>query len=396
MSWINRLRNLVSPAKLENELNDEIQFHLDARVRDNLGRGMSETEAKEDAHRRFGNRTLLQEHSREANSIHWLHNVSQDLRYALRGFRRNPGFTGAAVISLALGIGANTAIFSALDAALWKPLSVANPQTLVNFSITRVQGDPETDLPAAFARQLRDSGIFTSIIMSSSDGLSFSYEDGPAERVIGQVVSPNYFRALGVPPMLGRDFSDPPKGQWKAEAVLSYSFWKRRFNGDPSVIGRTIRLNTFPFIVVGVQPPSFFGLSRGSDYELRIPFLPDGQELSQIAQVNGLPNRWLGTMGRLRPGQTMAQVEGTADAQLQSFLQATPIQEFRQAGLRHLRLSPGVLGDFERTRQFAKPLYALLVLVGIVLGIACANVAGMSLARATARTRELPLGRPYH
>lgn len=392
MSWINRLRNLVRPLKLERELDDEIRFHLDARVRDNKAEGMSEAEARRDAQKRFGNRTLLQEQTRDTDIFRWLHNLSQDLRYAFRGFRTNPGFTCTAVVSLALGIGANSAIFSALDAALWKPLPVADPQTLVNFSITRAQGDDdETDLPAAFAHQLRDSGIFRSLIVSSSDGLSFSYNDGPAERVIGQIVSPDYFRALGVLPILGRDFSEQQHGRWAAEAVLSYSFWRRRFGGDPGIIGRTIRLNTYPFTVVGIQPPSFFGVSRGSDYELRIPFLPDGQELKQIKEIDGLPARWLGTVARLKPGQTLAQAEAAADAQLQTFLQTTPIEEFREAGLHHLRLSPGARGDSERTLQFAKPLYVLMVLVGIVLLIACANVASMLLARATARSRELSI-----
>lgn len=390
MSWISRLLNLARDRKLHREIDEELAFHLDARGRDNMAAGMPADEAHQAAIRQFGNRTLLRETAHDANVWRPLENLAQDLRYAMRGLRRNPGFTLTAVVSLALGIGANSAIFSALDAALWKPLPVADPQSLVDFSISRIRGGDETDMPAGLVRQMRDSGIFAGIAITNADGLSLSYEDNRAERIISQAVSPNYFSLLGVRPLLGQGFSPKVQaGQWSAEAVLSYSFWKRRFGGDPNVIGRTIRLNTVPFTIAGVAPSSFFGLSRGSDYELYIPLLPDGQKLAEIKLIDGLNGSWWGTTARLLPKQSMAAAEAAADAQLQEFLKTTQDEEVRSSGLRHIRVSAGSLGDFERTRQFKTPLYVLLVLVSIVLLIACANVASMLLARATARTREL-------
>jgi predicted permease len=393
--WFSQARHFVyriwRRREVEQALDEEVRAYFEVLVDRGMEQGLSREAAVRAARMKFEGPEQVKERVREARIGAALETFFQDLRYAARGFRRNPGFTLAAVVSLALGIGANSAIFSALDAALWKPLPVSDPNTLVNIAISRNRGGDETDLPAAFARQLHDSGIFAGVIITSADGLSFSY-DGPAERIIGQVVSPDYFTTLGVRPMLGQSFSsEEHRGGWSAEAVLSYDFWKRRFGADPTVIGRTIHLNTYPFTVVGIAPPSFFGLVRGSDYELRIPFLPAGRELSQIAQINGLPGRWLGTHARLRPGQSIAEAQAAADAQLQTFLQTTSIEEFRQAGLRHLRLSPGWGGDYERTLQFRTPLYVLLVLVAIVLLIACANVASMLIARASARTRELSI-----
>ncbi len=288
------------------------------------------------------------------------------------------------MLSLALGIGANSTIVSALESALWKPLPVAEPERLVTFAVTRNQGPEETDLPAPLALQLRESGIFAGVVTTSADGLSFSYE-GPAERIIGEFVSADYFSVIGVPPVLGQGFSQ----QWAAEAVLSYRFWQSRFAGDPTVIGRTIHLNTYPFTIVGVSPPSFSGLVRGSDYELRIPFLPPVRELREIMAISGKPDHWVDTTARLRPGQGAASAEAAADAQLQTFLRATPIEEFQQAGLLHLRLIPGSRGYLERTQQFQKPLYILLALVFAVLFIAIANVASMLLAQTISRTQEV-------
>jgi predicted permease len=337
----------------------------------------------------LGNLTRAAEDARALWGWTWLEHVGQDIRYAWRILRKNPAFAATAVLSLALGIGANSAIFAALDAAFWRPLPVADAQSLVNFSITRVQGGDETDLPAGLARLLRDSGIFAGMLVTNADGLSLSYDDR-AERIVGQAVSPDYFSVLGVQPALGQGFSPAVQaGQWSPEAVLSYDYWRRRFAADPQIIGRTIRLNTVVFTIVGVTPPSFFGLARGSDYELRIPILPDGRSLSQIRLIDGLNRSWWGATARLRPHQRLAAAQEAADAQLQAFLGTVTDEEVRSAGLRHLRLVPGSGGDFERTLQFRVPLFVLMALALLVLVIACANVGSLLLARATARTREL-------
>jgi predicted permease len=389
--WINRIRHLGRRSGFEGEIEDEIRFHLETRVSELESAGLSRTDATAQARREFGSIALIQEESRAAWQFRWLQDLASDLLYALRACRRSPAFTLTAVLSLALGIGGVSAIYTAVDVVIWKPLPVADPDRLVHFSISMDKGEPETDLPAAFVSQLQASNVFAGLAVTSADGLSFSY-DGRAERIIGEVVSPGYFGVLGVQPFLGQDFTpDVQKGHWAAEVVLSYNFWQRRFGGDPAVIGRTIHLNTYPFAVVGVSPPSFFGMVRGTASELRIPLLPEGQDIAQIRQISGSPERWLDLMARLKPGVATAQTEAAADAQFQQFLRATPFPRFQNAGMRHLHLSAGGKGFDEYVHSFRTPLYVLFVLVAFVLLIACFNIANMLLARGAARAREFAI-----
>jgi predicted permease len=387
--WMNRLRYLVRRSRFEDDLDDEIRFHIESRAAELQVSGLSSRDALARARREFGPVARSAEDSRAAWQCRWFDDLTSDLRYALRSFLRRPAFTLTAVLSLALGIGANSAIFTALDAVLWKPLPVTDPQSLVYLSILRANGR-NADPPGALIRQLRQATVFTDLITTGGDGLSFSYDDR-AERIVGEFVSPNFFTFLGVKPMLGQAFTpDVEAGRWAPQAVLSYNFWRRRFGGDPRVIGRTIRLNTYPFTIVGVSPPSFFGLTRGSDYEMRIPILPDGQELAQIHEIGG---SWRGrtTIARLKPDESILRAEAAADGQLQEFLRTTPDQRFRNTDFRHLRLRAGDRGDSGDLTRFHAPLYVLLALVAIVLLIACTNVANMLMARGAARARELAL-----
>src|SRR5467141_1593682 len=185
--------------------------------------------------------------------------AAQDTRYAIRTLRKGGAFTITAVLSLALCIGAISAIFTALDAVLWRPLPVADPDKLVNLKIMGPNSTDLQDLPAALIWRLQEAGIFAGVTMFSSDGVSFVYGNDRAERVISEVVSPDYFDFVGIPTFLGEPFtSDVRQGKWAAQTVLSYTFWQRRFGGDPRVIGQTVHLNTYPFTIVGVSPPGFF------------------------------------------------------------------------------------------------------------------------------------------
>jgi predicted permease len=390
--WITRLRwhlgRLGRRSHFEGDLDDEVRFHIESLATELQARGLSPSDALAKARREFGSIARASEDSRDAWQFRWMVDLVTDLRYAIRSFRRSPGFTLTAVLSLALGIGANVAIFNALYTVLWKPLPVANPESLVGFSIWSAGQHQGGDLPVAFIRQLRSTDIFDGIAVTSADGLSFSY-DGRAERVVGEVVSPNFFALLGVQPILGQPFTAGVRsGHWAAEAVLSYNFWKRRFGGDPGIIGRTIQLNTYPFTIIGVSPPGFFGLGLGTDFELRIPILPDGREIEQIAQIGARPDRGLYAIARLKPGATLARTEASSDAQLQAFLRATTLPRFRNGGLRHLKLAAVGKGDNGILDQFHTPLFVLFVLVALVLLIACANVSNMLLARSSVRARE--------
>jgi predicted permease len=385
---INRVKYFARRARFDRELDAEVQFHIESRAAELQEAGYSAPDAMRKARKEFGSTARAFEDSRAAWQFRWIEDLGSDLRYAVRAFRRSPGFTVTAVLSLALGLGANAAIFTALYTVLWKPLPISHPEELVAGSILSVKEGWKDGMPLSFVSQLRRASIFQSIAVTRTDGLSFSYDDR-AERVMGEVVSPGYFDLLGVTALLGQPFSPAVRnGEWSAEAVLSYNFWQRRFGGDPSIIGRTIRLNTYPFTIVGVSPPGFFGLGRGTDCELRIPILPDGLEIPQIAQIGARPDRRLIAIARLKPGSGIAQAESSANTQLQAFMQSTPIQIFRDHGVLRVKLTPAGGGDNGVTKQLHTPLYILFVLVALVLLIACANVANMLLARGAARARE--------
>lgn len=384
------LANLVGRDRLERTLDAELRGYLDEMTERKIRQGILPAEARRQAVIDAGGLDPVKEQVRDTWLGTGIETTIRDVHYAVRTLRRSPAFTITALLSLALGIGANAAIFNALYAVIWKPLPVSKPEELVKITLSSNSG--LTDVPTVgFLRQLRSAGVFEGVSITSDDGLSFSYDDR-AERVQGEVVSGNYYDLLGVRPIIGQPFTPEVRsGQWAAEAVLSYSFWQRRFGGDPGVIGRTIRLNTYPFTVAGVSPPGFLGLERGTDIDVRIPILPDGRELAQIGRIGARPDRGLWTVARLKPGSSIAQAESSAEVQLQEFLRTTTIPRFRARGIQHVKLGALGKGDSGVLRQFQTPLYVLLVLVALVLLIACANVANMLLARATARARELAL-----
>jgi predicted permease len=380
----NRFRYLRNRTPIDDDVDYEVRFHLETRAAELEAAGVPRRDARAQAAREFGSVTLVREESRAAWQFRWLEDLVADLRYALRTFRRSPGFTLTAVLSLALGIGATSAIVTALEATLWRPLPVEDPDSLVTIGI----------LPPPAVRQLQDARIFTDVATRMGDGLSFQYDDR-AERILAEAVSPNFFTVLGVKPILGDAFSaGVRRGEWAPEAVLSYSFWSRRFGGDPSVIGRTIRLNTAVFTVVGVSPPGFFGMIRGEDPDLRIPVMPEGRTSNEIRLINGgncATCRYAGWMvfARLAPGTTLARAEAAADAQFQQYRRTLLAARGSLDGPRRVTLEPGRLGWSGQMQRFRPTLYVLLVLAATVLLIACVNVANLLLARATARAREL-------
>jgi len=384
MGWV---CELFGKRKREKELDEEVRSHLEMAVRERAERGEKKEEAEHAARREFGNVGLVVGVTKDIWGWRWLRDLADDARYGLRMLTKNPGFTAVAVLTLALGIGANAAIFNTANAALWRTLPVADPQSLVRLIAVRQDHRESNILPVGVAEELRRSGIFSDVITRTDDGLSFSYNGSGAERVVGEVVSPNFFAFLGVRPVHGQGFSvGVQKGQWAPEVVLSYRFSQRRFGSDPQVLGHNIRLNNYPLAIVGVSPPDFYSLVVGFDPELRVPEMPRGQSLSQSELLS---SPYAEIMARLNPGIGIAQAEAATDAACQQFLRDHQLDRHEVNPARHIRLVPGGRGWQGDLRQYRTSLLVLVGLAGVVLLVTAFNLTGMLLARATTRRREL-------
>ena len=388
--WRNRVRYLVHRRQMNAELAVEIRLHRENRISELAESGVPPREATERATREFGPMALAQEDSRAPWKFRWMEDFATDVRHGLRSFLRAPVFSLTATLSIALGIGSASAMYAALDAVLWKPLPIKDPERLVTFTMLRDGGGKRNGIPLPFAAELSRSNLLTGLSIDTADGLSLTY-DGRAERVVGEVTSPNYFDLLGVKIFLGQGFTPGLRsGHWAPEAVLSYGYWMRRFGGDPSVLGRTIHLNTYPFTIVGVTGPEFTGLERGTNYELRIPILPDGQTLAQINEISGKQD-WLGAIARLAPGVTLARAKAAWRAEFQQYLQTRADPRLGRIGFRRIDVLPAGRGYLRWVEPFSTSLYVLLILAAAVLAIACFNVANMFLARGTSREREFAI-----
>ena len=337
-----------------------------------------------------------------------MNGLLQDLRYALRQLRKSPGFTAVAVLTLALGIGANTSIFTVVNALLLKMLPVSQPEQLVvvgdpNVPNNRSNGTPRTDIFSyPLYKELRDhNSVFSNLSAAATDHrieLEAGQGEGPVMKVAGRMVSGNYFTVLGLKPAAGRllSSSDDTAENANPVTVLSYGFWQRKFGLSPSAIGRDIRLNGFPFTVIGVAPERFDGDVVGEQMALFVPLsmqpeIVRGRHWLQSGNVS-----WLTLMGRLLPNTSPAAAEANLNLVFQqtvkgpygAALSADDRTAIRETHMK-IQVAPGGEGVSDLRSDYRVPLLLLMGIVGLVLLIACVNVANLLLARASARNREI-------
>jgi predicted permease len=380
---------LGSRRRRNRELEEEIQAHLAMAARDRVEQGDTPRAAELAARREFGNRTLVQEVTREMWGWNAMETLWQDVRYALRMMRRTPGFTAIAVVSLALGIGANTAIFSLINALVLRMLPVREPAQLVELLFKA----PGQDHFNAFSWQSyqhyrEHNHVFSGLI--ASGGASFAvHGDGlEPERVRGRYVTPNYFSVLGVNSALGR-LIGPEDGSAESPAsvaVVSWSYWKNRFNLDRAILGRRIIVDDVPVTIVGVAPRKFFGLEPEDRLDVWLPLTIHYPSYATTARY------WLKLVGRLKPGVSIEQ----ARAEMSVLYQWTIADEFKTNGDRgafdtKMEVQPAGAGLSHLRDQYEKPALVLMGVVALLLLIACANVASLLLTRGAARQREMAL-----
>lgn len=400
MMWTRRLwlklQGLFRRRRNAQRLDDEIQFHLDQQLAENVAAGMSPQEARYAATRTFGNPTFLKEEARDAWGWIWLEQTAQDLRYGARMLRKSPGFTAVAVLTLALGIGANTAIFSLIDAVMLRMLPVERPEELMQVRYEELDWSGEgARFTNPLWEQVRDrQDVFSGAFSWATERFDLS-RGGAVHLANGTWVSGDYFDTLRLRPAVGRliSTSDDQRG-CPGVAVLSYGFWQDHYAGAADAIGSTLSLNGHPFEVIGVAPPGFFGLDVGEKFDVAIPICAaaifDGKE----GRLDSRSWWWLKLAGRLKPGISRAQASARLKVPSPAIFAATLPAGFSAAGKRgflnhRLVVAPAATGLSALHREFEHPLKVLMAVTGLVLLIACANIAGLTLARAAARTTEV-------
>ena len=405
-----RVRSLFRRNDVEQELGDELHFHLERQIELNIRAGMPVREARAAALRTFGGVEQVKEECRDARGTEMIETLFRDLRQASRMLRKSPALTAVVVLSLGLGIGGNTAIFTLIDAVMLKALPVQRPGELVLFGDGRSRGfisgitGTWNIFPYPFYESERDhdpsfQGICA--FRTDMDRLSVRPEgSNPAAQVAwGRLVSGNYFTVLGVQAQLGRTLRfDDDRPNVTPVAVMSYAYWNRMFNRDPSVVGRVFNIIGVPVTVVGVAPPEFFGESVEApvaDFWLPITlihrFMPDGESPLEHPDVS-----WINLIGRLKPGVRIEQAQAGANVAFHQFLMknaGTSLSAARRKELQQSRIvfTRGESGISYLRFRYSDPLKILMALVGLVLLIACANVANVLLSRSAARGKEISM-----
>lgn len=418
--WLRKLsfwlRSLLYRRELDRELDDEIAYHIEAKTEENIANGMTPAAARRAAQVEMGGVEQAKERVRAARVGAWLDTLLQDVRFGLRMLRKSPGFTAVAVLTLALGIGANTAIFSVINAVLLSNLPVKDPQQLVFLTNPDDQGgwsgfnDGEREFLTypEFQEIERNNTVFSGVLAASSFTTSVpvqietsgqANELSPAEV---KLVSGSYFSVLGVNVVLGRAFTKEVDTVRDANpvAVISYGFWQDRFAGVPDAVDRRIRVLNTLYTVIGVTPPQFHGETVGANPEIFVPLTMQSEILPSVDALSPETDplrktEWLQVIGRMKPGVRLVEAKAAIKVEFQQMMEAQAAglsqSDKRKFLNQYLPIAAGSRGGSTLRADFGKPLQILMAVVALILLIACVNIANILLARSAARQREISL-----
>ena len=416
------LSTLLHRARVENDTDEELRAHVQNRADDLESSGLTRPEAERRARIEFGGHEKFKEECREAAGVHFLHTLFQDVRFGSRMLNKSPGFTAVAVLTLALGIGANAAIFSLIDVILLRPLPVRDSDRVVLLkweAHKQPLADAYSSYGFCYTGEQDDASMFRGAMHIEPEGCSFSRpffdhlqsqvgvfssltafigspdvhldRNGERTRVSSPLVSGEFFQTMGVRASLGR-LLQPSDDLANATpvAVLDYGYWQTEFGGDRSIVGKTINLDNIPLNVVGVAEPNFGQMVPGEGWDLWVP-------LSLLARMNtrwSATNEdetqwWLAIIGHLKPGVSLAQAQTAVSLFFRNEMLHGPTPLSKEADDPRISLAPVQKGLIGNRWQYEKPFYILMAAVGIVLLIACSNVSGLMLARTASRQREI-------